>query len=73
MLVNKQDILFEARVEVGLQPELADDGVVVTVYVGVDAVHALEDLADEGWEGFRERDTYWTGEQLGLIRSTAPT
>lgn len=38
----------------GLEAELADDGVVVAVDVGVDAVEALEDLADEGREGLGE-------------------
>lgn len=54
MLVDEEHVLLEAGVEVGLEAELADDGVVVAVDVGVDAVHALEDLADEGGEGLGE-------------------
>lgn len=54
VLVDEEDVLLEARVEVGLEAELADDGVVVAVDVGVDAVHALEDLAHRLREGFRE-------------------
>lgn len=54
MLVDEEDVLLEARVEVGLEAELADDGVVVAVDVGVDAVHALEDLAHGLGEGLGE-------------------
>lgn len=54
VLVDEEDVLLEARVEVGLEAELADDGVVVAVDVGVDAVHALEDLAHGLGEGLGE-------------------
>lgn len=54
VLVDEEDVLLEAGVEVGLEPELADDGVVVAVDVGVDAVHSLEDLADERGKCFGE-------------------
>lgn len=54
VLVDEEDVLLEGSVEVGLEAELADDGVVVAVDVGVDAVHALEDLAGEGGEGLGE-------------------
>ncbi len=57
MLVDEQDVLLEARVQMGLEAELADDGIVVTVNVGVDSVHALEYLSDEGWERLGERHT----------------
>ena len=46
VLVDEEHVLLEARVEVRFQAELADDWVVVAVDVGVDAVHAFEDLAD---------------------------
>lgn len=52
MLVDEEDVLLEARVEVRFEAELANDGVVVAVDVGVDAVHALEDLADGLGERF---------------------
>lgn len=42
----------------GFQTQLDDDRIVVTVDVGVDTVEALEDLANEGGEGFWERDTW---------------
>lgn len=54
MLVDEEHVLLEAGVEVGFEAELSDDGVVVAVNVGVDAVHALEDLADQGGEGLGE-------------------
>lgn len=47
VLVHKEHVLLEARVEVRLQTQLADHGVVVAVDVRVDTVHALEDLADQ--------------------------
>ena len=56
MLVNEQDILLEARVEMGLEAELANHGIVVAVYVCVDTVHALEYLANQSREGLGERD-----------------
>lgn len=57
MLIDKQHIVLEACVQMGFQTQLNDDRVVVTVDVGVDTVEALEDLADEGGEGFRKWDT----------------
>lgn len=55
VLVDEQHVLLEARVQVRLQSQLADHGIVVAVDVGVDPVHALEDLADQLWEGLWER------------------
>lgn len=57
VLIDKEHILLEAGVQVWLQPKLADDGVVVAVDVGVDTVHALEDLAHERRERFGKRHT----------------
>lgn len=45
VLVNEEHVLLEACVEVRLKTELTDHGVVVAVNVGVNSVHALEDLA----------------------------
>ena len=67
MLVDKQDVLLEACVEMGLEAELADDGVVVAVNVGVHTVHTLEDLADEGRERLGERDTC-KDNRLAMVR-----
>lgn len=58
VLVDEEHVLLEAGVEVRLEPELADHGVVVAVDVGVDAVHALEDLAHEGRERLGEGDAW---------------
>ena len=46
--------MLEARVQMRLQAQLHDDRVVVAVYVRVDAIQALEELADESREGFGE-------------------
>lgn len=58
VLVNEEHVLLEAGVEMGLEAELPDDGVVMAVDVGVDSVHALEDLADEGWVCLGEWDAW---------------
>ena len=54
MLVDEENVMLEARVQMRLQAQLHDDGVVVAVDVRVDAVQALEELPDEGREVFRE-------------------
>lgn len=48
--------MLETRVEVWLEAEVHDNGVVVAVDVGVDTVETLEDLADETGEGLGEWD-----------------
>ena len=50
VLVNEEHILLEAGVEVWLEAQFADNGVMVAVDVGVNAVHALEDLAHQRGE-----------------------
>lgn len=57
MLIDEKDVLLEAGVEMGLQAKLANDRVVVAVYVGIYTIHALEDLANEGWERLGERNS----------------
>ena len=54
VLVDEEDVVLEARVEVWLEPELQDDGVVMAVDVCVDAVQPLENLSDEGGKSFGE-------------------
>lgn len=54
MLVDEEHVLLEASVEMRLQAELSDDGVVVAVDVSVDAIHALEDLTDQRGERLRK-------------------
>jgi hypothetical protein len=46
MLINEEDIVLEAGVEMWFEAQMDDDGVVVAVDVGVNAVEALEDLAN---------------------------
>jgi hypothetical protein len=54
MLVDEQDVVLEARVEMWFEAELDDDRVVVAVYVRIDTVKALEHVADERGEGLGE-------------------
>ena len=67
MLVDEENVVLEARVEMRLQSKLDDDRVVVAVDVSVDAVEALEHVANEGWKGLRERYTDTAGEHLLVI------
>jgi hypothetical protein len=50
MLVDKEDIVLEASIEMGFKAKLTDDRVVVAVDMCVDSVHALEDLPNHAWE-----------------------
>lgn len=50
VLINEEHILLEASVQVRLQAQLPNYGVVVAVDVGVYSVHALENLADKSRE-----------------------
>lgn len=50
VLVNEKDVLLETGVEMGLESKLTDHGVMVAVDVSVNAVHAFEDLTNEGRE-----------------------
>lgn len=54
MLIDKQHVVLEAGIEMRLETQRDDDRVVVAVDVGINAVEALEDLAEECWEGFWE-------------------
>jgi hypothetical protein len=51
MLINKQHIMLKACIEMRLKTQLNNDRVVVAVNVRVDAVQALEHVADEGGKG----------------------
>jgi hypothetical protein len=55
MLINEQDIVLEARIEMRLETQLNDDVVVVAVYVRVHAVQALEHVADQSGERLWKR------------------
>lgn len=57
MLIDKQDIVFEASVEVRLEAEVHDNWVVVAVDMSIDTVETLEDLTDETGEGLWEWNT----------------
>ena len=49
--------MLEACIQVRLEAKVDDDRIVVTVDMGVDAVHAFEDLKNERLERFGERYT----------------
>jgi hypothetical protein len=58
VLIDEQDIMLEAGVEMWLQTQVDDDWVVMAVDVGVDSVESLENLTDGLAEVFGESDTY---------------
>jgi len=58
VLIDEEDVMLEAGVEVCFEAKFADNWVVVAIDVGVNTVHSLENLADHAWERLRERDTY---------------
>ena len=68
MLVDEEDVVFEARVQVWFETQMHNHRVVVAVYVGVDTVEALEELAKKAWEGFREWYTLREGTLANYFR-----
>jgi hypothetical protein len=57
MLIDEQDIVLEAGIEMWLETQVDDDGIVVTVDVGVYSIQALENLPDCLIETLGEWDT----------------
>lgn len=72
VLVYEEHILLEASVQVGFESKLTNDGVVVAVDMGVDTVHALEDLSNQRLEPLRERNTLKTRRLAMSSSETAP-
>jgi len=62
VLVDEEHVLLKAGIEVRLQTKFADHWVMVAVDVGIDAIHALEDLADQRRKRLRERNANAAGE-----------
>jgi hypothetical protein len=58
VLIDKQDVVFEAGVQVWLETKVYHNRVVMAVDVGVDSVQTLEDLAEETRECLGERNAY---------------
>jgi hypothetical protein len=52
VLIDEEDVVLEAGIEMSLESQLANNWVVVTVDVGVHTVHPLEDLLNHAREGF---------------------
>src|SRR5271169_2755382 len=62
MLIHKENIVLEARIQVWLEPQMDHDVVVMAIDVGIDTVEALEKLADGGGEVLGEGDADAGGE-----------
>lgn len=58
VLIDKQDVVLEAGVQVWLETKVYHDRVVVAVDVGVDSVQTLEDLTEETRECLGEGNAY---------------
>lgn len=58
MLVNEENIVLKAGIEMSLQPKFTNHRVVMTVYVCINPVHPLEYLTDHAWEGLGKRNAY---------------
>lgn len=58
MLIYEQNVVLEAGVEMWLETQVDNDRVVVAVDVRIDAIEALEDLADGLPKVLGEWNTY---------------
>lgn len=58
MLVDEENIVLEAGVEMWLEAQVDDHRVVVTVNVSIYTVHSFENLANEIGKCLRKRDTW---------------
>jgi hypothetical protein len=56
MLIDEQDIMLEAGVEMGFEAEVYYYRVMMAVDMGIDTIQTLEDLAEETGEGLGEWD-----------------
>jgi hypothetical protein len=54
MLIHKQYVVLETCIQMRFETKVDDDWVVVAVDMGIDAIHAFEDLKEERLEGLRE-------------------
>jgi hypothetical protein len=66
MLVDEQDIVLEAGIQMRLKTQMHNHRVVMAVDVRVDAIQALEYLADSGRKVFGERDAD-AGRESGFV------
>jgi hypothetical protein len=56
VLVDEENVVLEAGVQMRLEAQVDDDWIVVTVDVSVDTVEAFEHLPEEARECFWEGD-----------------
>lgn len=67
MLIDEENVVLEAGIQMRLEAQVDDDWVVVTVDVSVDTVEAFEHLPEEAWECFWEGDA-WEGKRVSINR-----
>ena len=58
MLIDEQNIMLEARIQVRLKSQLHNDRIMVTVNMGIHSVQTLEELSNQGRECLWEGNTY---------------
>jgi hypothetical protein len=67
MLINEQNIVLEAGIEMRFEAQLNNNRVVVAVDVCVDAVETLKDISKEGGKRLREGNTNPAREHLLVV------
>jgi len=70
MLINEQNIVLEASIQMRFEAQLNNDRIVVAVDVGVDAVETLEDVSEKRGKGLGERNTNPAREHLLVVDVT---
>lgn len=68
MFVDEKNIMFEARIQMGFQFELNDDGEMMTVDVCVDSIESLEDLSNQRGKCLGKGDAWNIWEEMSLAR-----
>jgi hypothetical protein len=58
VLIDEEYVMLETGVQMRFKTKLPDDWVVMTVDVGVYAIHSLEDLSNHAGERFGKWHTY---------------
>jgi hypothetical protein len=67
MLINEQNIVLEAGIEMRFEAQLNNNRVVVAVDVCVDAVETFKDISEEGGKRLREGNTNPAREHLLVV------
>ena len=67
MLIDEQHVVLEARIQMRLEAQFDDDGIMVAVDVRIHAVQTLEHIPDKGRERLGEGYTNTTRKHLLVV------